>query len=41
MVIPWVGFPLGDLMKWRACRTVREIRALQDRLRPGQMPGQR
>jgi sulfoxide reductase catalytic subunit YedY len=41
MVIPWVGFPLGDLLKrFRPTSRARYV-AFQTVLRPGEMPGQR
>ncbi len=42
MVVPWVGFPLGDLLKRFEPNSECEIRALQDPVTiPEQMPGQR
>jgi sulfoxide reductase catalytic subunit YedY len=41
MVIPWVGFPLGDLLRrFRPTSRARYV-AFQTVLRPGEMPGQR
>jgi len=41
MVIPWVGFPLGDLLKrFRPTSRARYV-AFTTVLRPGELPGQR
>ncbi len=39
MVIPWVGFPLGDLLKRVEPTSQRQVRRVQTLLDPEQMPG--
>ena len=41
MVIPWVGFPLGDFLKRVEPTSKAKYVAFTTLLRPGQMPGQR
>ncbi len=41
MVIPWVGFPLGDLLKKVEPTSKAKFVAFTSVLRPGEMPGQR
>ena len=41
MVIPWVGFPLGDLIKRFRPTSRAKYVAFKTVLRPAQMPGQR
>lgn len=41
MVIPWVGFPLGDLIKRFRPTSQAKYVAFQTVLRPSEMPGQR
>jgi sulfoxide reductase catalytic subunit YedY len=41
MVIPWVGFPLGDLLKRFKPNSRAKYVAFKTVLRPGEMPGQR
>ena len=41
MVIPWVGFPLGDLLRRVGLTSSAKFVAFTSLLDPGQMPGQR
>ena len=41
MVIPWVGFPLGDLLKRFRPTSRAKYVAFKTVMRPGEMPGQR
>ena len=41
MVIPWVGFPLGDLLKRVEPTAKAKYVAFETLLRPSEMPGQR
>jgi sulfoxide reductase catalytic subunit YedY len=41
MVIPWIGFPLGDLLKRVEPTSKAKFVAFETLLRPGEMPGQR
>jgi sulfoxide reductase catalytic subunit YedY len=41
MVIPWIGFPLGDLLKRVEPTSKAKYVAFETLLRPGEMPGQR
>ncbi|MDM7916667.1 MAG: protein-methionine-sulfoxide reductase catalytic subunit MsrP [Candidatus Eisenbacteria bacterium] len=41
MVIPWVGFPLGDLIRWAEPDPRAKFVAFTSLLRPEEMPGQK
>jgi sulfoxide reductase catalytic subunit YedY len=41
MVIPWIGFPLGDLLKRVEPGPKGQFVAFETLMRPGEMPGQR
>ena len=41
MVIPWIGFPLADVLKRAEPSGSAKFVAFETLVRPGEMPGQR